>query len=1314
MKSISKIRGLVTALVCALVSFSAQGACLELTCPRDIVITVSSASSRPVSYQPRAINTCDRTPVEVQCTPPSGSLFPIGETVVQCSASFGRETVRCQFKVVVRDLTPPVITTPNSMEVPCTGYDLLHGGSGALVPFVVKATDNSGLTPTVVCTPASGSWMTVGTNVVKCVATDKSGNSATNQFSIVVVPGPHCKVRLPPSESSPDNWSFELGLESWTPSGGAFEFQPVTGGSIRLHRVEQLKNQMEKQIGGDYWRNLSYRVGAKGQHWIGTSENFSIPPGPLFEPEDSNDALKGTLTSKAFVISNRFIHFLVGGGQDSERLRVELLVESAPSANGAERFGNVWYALEQFVTGHGKELMRRVSWNADVPTHRLLGKRARIRIVDQSETGHLNVDDFQFNDRALLAQTVTVGGQERPGVVLLEGHYYDWDSPVWGMADLHTHPMSHLGFAEKIMFGAPDGGALTPNDIGKALGDCNCAHGGWDPFNNPCGDYLRQAVMMAMDDKGNDPHREGWSSDRINGNEYARFRHWPVFSTITHQQMWHEWIRRAYDGGLRVMVALCVNNPLLGAASKGEGPIDDMNVATNQIKAIKSFVARHDDFLEIALDPFELRDIVRRNKLAIILGSELDDIGNLALHRRVVDEENPTAADKEKVRVALTQFHSMGLRYIFPVHLMDNKWGGTPVSNPMLNIANKFLNGRALEVEPATAADRIDFWLPPRMDLLEEMDKHKVEIGVGALLLPAVAGLLPAIAEAWGGLPPGAGAGLLPLAMVGAAGLTSELPENLKAVPPDLWPVGNNYPTYPDKSPGKAPFGHRNARGLTKLGRYAIQQMMSMGVMIDVDHMSQHTINSVFAMAEANPVGYPVNSGHNSLRYQAKEGANENHRTSAQMKRIRKLGGLFGVGYENADLYNASRASVRTYTSSEVDNDCAGTSKTVSQLYLQALEEMEGSHVAMGTDINGLIAGPGPRFGPNSAFARKSPWDLRDLIRGQRNGVRYTPEHGRPIAGPAFLGHGVDPDQEFGWGSPEALDSNQNLKPGYTYSKDQRDFFAALKTFFYYKGKVEQGLPQILVELELVKVRDALSDGYNRDRVYHYALGLIKGIKGWTLHNNGNGGFDERATREWLGRRVFQKEVLKSTTADPRDDLHTLRLSSLRGIWNDYHHVFGKNVPLTRCKTVVDGKEFKDWDINFEGVAHYGLLPDLFQDMTNVGMEYYDLSPLFQSAEDFAGMWVRTLEASDAFNRPRLQIDQGYLFGNPLAAVTWYGLEEDRLEESSSLSESPAWKPSVSHAEWKEGWRRALVSLSEGAGRKFYRVVRSAPTGSRQ
>jgi hypothetical protein len=72
----------------------------------------------------------------------------------------------------------------------------------------------------------------------------------------------------------------------------------------------------------------------------------------------------------------------------------------------------------------------------------------------------------------------------------------------------------------------------------------------------------------------------------------------------------------------------------------------------------------------------------------------------------------------------------------------------------------------------------------------------------------------------------------------------------------------------------------------------------------------------------------------------------------------------------------------------------------------------------------------------------------------------------------------------------------------------------------------------------------------------------------------------------------------------------------IRRIWEQWRSMEGGNAPLSRSYA---GR--RDFDINLDGVAHYGLLPDFLQDLKNVGLTQGDLAPLFRSAEDYIRMW---------------------------------------------------------------------------------------------
>ena len=52
----------------------------------------------------------------------------------------------------------------------------------------------------------------------------------------------------------------------------------------------------------------------------------------------------------------------------------------------------------------------------------------------------------------------------------------------------------------------------------------------------------------------------------------------------------------------------------------------------------------------------------------------------------------------------------------------------------------------------------------------------------------------------------------------------------------------------------------------------------------------------------------------------------------------------------------------------------------------------------------------------------------------------------------------------------------------------------------------------------------------------------------------------------------------------------------------------------------MDGRVF---DFNRDGLAHYGLVPDMLQDLKNVEMPTRDFQALFQSAEAYLEMWEK-------------------------------------------------------------------------------------------
>ena len=98
-------------------------------------------------------------------------------TSFTCSATSDGGTAS-QTVSVKRDTTPPTFAL-----APVTAD--ATSSAGANVSYTAPATDNLS-TPTVACTPASGSLFPIGDTAVNCTATDAAGNSTTGSFNVHV------------------------------------------------------------------------------------------------------------------------------------------------------------------------------------------------------------------------------------------------------------------------------------------------------------------------------------------------------------------------------------------------------------------------------------------------------------------------------------------------------------------------------------------------------------------------------------------------------------------------------------------------------------------------------------------------------------------------------------------------------------------------------------------------------------------------------------------------------------------------------------------------------------------------------------------------------------------------------------------------------------------------------------------------------------------------------------------------------------------------------------------------------------------------
>lgn len=160
-----------------------QGApCSGITCPANITQSNDpGACSAVITYPAPTPNGSCGT---INCSPASGSTFPVGTTTVNCTSSTGPT---CSFTVTVNDTENPTIVCPANIIVPVTA-----GFEGTNVDYTTPtASDNCAPAPTVNCSPASGSFFPVGVTQVTCIAGSSScvNKTITHSSSQAITPG---------------------------------------------------------------------------------------------------------------------------------------------------------------------------------------------------------------------------------------------------------------------------------------------------------------------------------------------------------------------------------------------------------------------------------------------------------------------------------------------------------------------------------------------------------------------------------------------------------------------------------------------------------------------------------------------------------------------------------------------------------------------------------------------------------------------------------------------------------------------------------------------------------------------------------------------------------------------------------------------------------------------------------------------------------------------------------------------------------------------------------------------------------------------
>ncbi len=156
------------------------------TCPTDLVVSTDAGECEAtVSFPaPTATDACGDLTVTQTDGPVSGSIFPLGTTVVEFTAEDeSGNTSTCSINIVVEDQESPIITCPANIEAPASA-----GACEAAVTFDLPTFSDNCPGGSIVQTngPVSGSIFPVGSTEIEFTATDAAGNSTICTTAVLV------------------------------------------------------------------------------------------------------------------------------------------------------------------------------------------------------------------------------------------------------------------------------------------------------------------------------------------------------------------------------------------------------------------------------------------------------------------------------------------------------------------------------------------------------------------------------------------------------------------------------------------------------------------------------------------------------------------------------------------------------------------------------------------------------------------------------------------------------------------------------------------------------------------------------------------------------------------------------------------------------------------------------------------------------------------------------------------------------------------------------------------------------------------------
>ena len=1159
---------------------------------------------------------------------------------------------------------------------------------------------------------------------------------------------------------------------------------PVYGNAVPIERIGPpgWRPDIGPQIGGDYWR-YSQDINQHGDFWIGSRDrrySWKQHPGDTWQEEAT-----GTLTSPRCVLQARYLTFLLGGTASGSQ-RVELHVRGAtardyfgvrfrngpgdPTFAGARGYptqATTPSAPQQFMPPTdpgGWMIVRSASpyggsdWMETFvfDLAPFVGKFIRIRIVDDRRQQcaklnaarqcvewypeHLQADNFRFESSPpdgvewFRHTDGRCAGVPGAGDGCSPVGRVPSEPPLWGVTDVHAHPMANTGFGGHVFWGdaadsldqvydcsvsllpIPGPGGRPAINPSQRLTSCYL-HGsmvavatvalfaGCTALNAipwvgviaaaACRVVVTAAAAVAL----NVPIMSGavlhgaskFSSGAVKfglmfsgvldvlpdvtldfsaglipvtdsvtkatgaeiGGWWKKDEDWhnPTGLSRTHNAYQADMIRRAYHGGLRLAVWDVINSRALALIADGR-MTSDWEALKEGTDAAKRLVSTNlSTIAQIVYTPLEAENAIRAGKLAVILGSEVDELGRMRPQGLPWPRSANGGADSMQKQV--DDLWALGIRKISPVHAANNPIGGAALFTTKYDANNFFLSGTAPDeplssvdlpavklvmdgsfgallaglalgsfsliqdpVQPSqppwNPTDWFDFDVNPgRSDdnLIGEYERITYRIGIddfkGSSLKDLAGKWLPASAVLGKQLIRPTLLKGLALAITGAHCdlRDTTLPEHADSFGPT---VDFHYQQIA---------GHRNALGLYKQGPdngvTFLRAAMKKGMLIDTDHLSQNSRVDLYKLAEqyATEASWPAHvacaatSDPRCGTYPFVGVHSKVRGLEIDPKPFEEMRHAYGYNDE------ASKSEQEIRLMADRGGAFAVFPTGSSLIPPNKTSCTKDSDCASYNGPESAVCLP-QSTGPALCQGVVPEVAARDFhlppgVSNDCDGSSKTFAVKYLWLMNATRGRGLTPGTDM-----NGLIST--LRPRYGTALPWNSACGAHERDVTEQAKVpnRRNWRRIMIDAQ----RDEFSGVWYADYAARTPTPAVV-VSHWK----------DKRFKQVVARRKDERREDRAPRAEVDDVVYfnDFGPDTPKGLSNRYQEGNRRGAqlwPMVRWQ-MIPGRA--GWDYNLDGLQHIGLYPDLFQDMRNVGVQWEQLGPLFHSAADYIAIWRR-------------------------------------------------------------------------------------------